>query len=167
MADRFDRRRLLLVAQCISAAGTVGLAIWVGLTGVDGLPGTWPIFAASGVIGLGYAVGISSMNGLIPALVEEPDLEDAIALNSASFTLARAIGPAVAGLIVAAAGAAWAFGINALTFIPLIFGVGGHPAPPYRAFRGGSVGACRFRLRSPEEVNAMAGAGDTDHWLVR
>lgn len=60
------------------------------------------------------------MNALIPALVEPPDLEDAIALNSSSFTLARAIGPALAGLIVAALGAAWAFGINALTFLPLI-----------------------------------------------
>ncbi len=120
LADRFDRRRLLLGAQVISAAGAVGIAIWVGLAGVDGLPGVWPLLAASGVIGLGYAIGISSMNALIPALVEEPDLEGAIALNSASFTLARAIGPAVAGLVVAAAGAAWAFGINAITFLPLI-----------------------------------------------
>ncbi|HEX6301786.1 MAG TPA: MFS transporter, partial [Acidimicrobiia bacterium] len=65
-------------------------------------------------------VGISAMNALIPALVEPDDLDDAIALNSASFTLARAIGPALAGLVVAALGAAWAFGINALTFLPLI-----------------------------------------------
>lgn len=120
LADRFDRRRLLMIAQVISAAGAVGLAIWVGLEGVEGLPGIWPVLAAGGIIGLGYALGISAMNALIPALVEEPDLEDAIALNSASFTVARAIGPAVAGLLVAAAGAAWAFGVNALTFIPLI-----------------------------------------------
>lgn len=120
LADRFDRRKLLILAQCISATGAVGLAIWVGLEGVAGLPGVWPVLAATGVIGLGYAVGISAMNALVPALVEPPDLEDAIALNSSSFTLARAIGPALAGLVVAAAGAAWAFGINALTFIPLI-----------------------------------------------
>ncbi len=120
LADRFDRRKLLILAQAISAAGAIGLAIWVGLEGVEGLPGVWPVLAASGVIGLGYAIGVSSMNALVPALVEPDDLEEAIALNSASFTLARAIGPAVAGLVVAAAGAAWAFGINALTFIPLI-----------------------------------------------
>lgn len=120
LADRFDRRKLLILAQAISASGAIGLAIWVGLEGVEGLPGVWPVLAATGVIGLGYALGISAMNALIPALVEPSDLEQAIALNSASFTLARAIGPAVAGLLVAAAGAAWAFGINALTFIPLI-----------------------------------------------
>ncbi len=120
LADSFDRRKLLILAQCISATGAVGLGIWVGLEGVEGLPGVWPVLAATGIIGLGYALGISAMNALVPALVEPPDLEDAIALNSSSFTLARAIGPALAGLVVAAAGAGWAFGINALTFIPLI-----------------------------------------------
>lgn len=120
LADRFDRRKLLILAQAISASGATGIAVWVGLTGVEGLPGIWPVLAAGGVIGLGYAVGISAMNALIPALVEPQDLEEAIALNSASFTLARAIGPAIAGLIVAALGAAWAFGINALTFLPLV-----------------------------------------------
>jgi MFS family permease len=120
MADRLDRRKLLILAQGISASGAIGLAIWVGLGGVEGLPGVWPVLAATGVIGLGYAVGISAMNALVPALVETTDLEEAIALNSASFTLARAVGPALAGIVVAAAGAVWAFGINALTFIPLI-----------------------------------------------
>lgn len=121
LADRFDRRKLLILAQGISAAGAVSLAIWVGLAGVEGLPGIWPVLAATGIIGLGYAVGISAMNALIPSLVDRPDLEDAIALNSTSFTLARTIGPALAGVVIAAAGAAWAFGINALTFLPLMF----------------------------------------------
>ncbi len=120
LADQYDRRRLLVAASAISAAGATGLAIWVGLAGVDGLPGVWPVLAASGVIGIGYALGISAMNALVPALVEPEDLEEAIALNSSSFTLARAVGPALAGLVVAAAGAAWAFGINVLTFLPLI-----------------------------------------------
>ncbi|MEX1281263.1 MAG: MFS transporter [Acidimicrobiia bacterium] len=120
LADRFDRRKLLLLAQVVSATGAVGLAIWVALTGVEGLPGVWPVFAASGIIGLGYAIGISAMNALVPALVEPRDLETAIAFNSASFTLARAIGPALAGIVVAALGAAWAFGINAVTFLPLV-----------------------------------------------
>jgi MFS family permease len=120
IADRVDRRRMLMLAQGISAAGAVGLAVWVGLQGVDDLPGVWPVLAATAVIGLGYAVGLSAMNALIPSLVEPRDLDGAIALNSASFTVARAVGPAVAGLVVAAAGAAFAFGINALTFVPLI-----------------------------------------------
>lgn len=120
LADRFDRRKMLVLAQIVSASGAVGLAVWVGLAGIEGLPGVWPVLAATGVIGLGYAIGVSAMNALVPALVERDDLESAIAMNSASFTLARAIGPALAGLVVAAFGAGWAFGINALTFLPLI-----------------------------------------------
>ena len=90
LADRLDRRKLLILATAISAAGAVGLAVWVGLSGVEGLPGVWPILAATAIIGLGYAIGISAMNALVPALVEREDLEEAIALNSSSFTLARA-----------------------------------------------------------------------------
>ena len=56
IADRVDRRKMLMTAQAISAAGAVGLAIWVGLQGVDELPGVWPVLAATGIIGIGYAV---------------------------------------------------------------------------------------------------------------
>jgi predicted MFS family arabinose efflux permease len=60
------------------------------------------------------------MNALIPSLVEVRDLDQAIALNSATFTVARAVGPALAGIVVASLGAAAAFGLNSLTFLPLI-----------------------------------------------
>jgi MFS family permease len=157
LADRFDRRKLLILAQAISASGAIGLALWVGLEGVDGLPGVWPVFAASGVIGLGYAVGISAMNALIPALVEPDDLHDAIALNSASFTLARAVGPALAGVVVAALGAAWAFGINALTFLPLIVILLVLRPRPIK--RSGGDGSVRAGLAYVRERKAML-------WLV-
>ena len=121
LADRLDRRKMLMSAQVVSALGALGLAVWVGFVGVDGLPGIWPVLAASGVIGVGFAIGISAMNALVPALVEPPDLDQAIALNSATFTVARAIGPALAGLVIASFGAATAFGANAITFLPLIF----------------------------------------------
>ncbi len=120
LADRLDRRKMLMLAQVVSAAGALGLALWVATVGVEGLPGIWPVLAASGVIGIGFAIGISAMNALIPALVDPPDLDQAIALNSATFTVARAIGPALAGVVIATFGAAFAFGANALTFLPLI-----------------------------------------------
>jgi MFS family permease len=120
LADRRDRRKLLMLAQAISASGALGLAIWVGLEGVEGLPGVWPVLAAAGVIGLGFAIGIAAMNALIPALVEPDDLDEAIALNSATFTVGRAVGPALAGVVIATMGAAFAFGANVFTFLPLI-----------------------------------------------
>lgn len=120
LADRLDRRKMLMSAQVISAVGALGLAVWVGAVGIEGLPGVWPVLAASGVIGLGFAIGISAMNALVPALVNRADLDEAIALNSATFTVARAIGPALAGVVIATFGAAVAFGANAFTFLPLI-----------------------------------------------
>lgn len=120
LADRLDRRKMLMAAQIVSASGALGLAVWVGAVGVDGLPGVWPVLAASGVIGLGFAIGISAMNALVPALVNRADLDQAIALNSATFTVARAVGPALAGVVIATFGAAVAFGANAVTFLPLI-----------------------------------------------
>lgn len=120
LADREDRRMVLLGGQATSAAGALALAVWVLVVGVEGLPGVWPVLAAAGVIGLGFAFSIAALNALTPALVPDEDLGSAIALNSASFTLARAFGPALAGVVVASAGAAAAFGANALTFLPLL-----------------------------------------------
>lgn len=120
LADRFDRRRLLLTAQVVGAIAAAALAVTVGVLGVDGLPGIWPILVATGVIGIGYAVSVPTLLSYVPALVPARDLDSAIALNSVSFTVARAIGPALAGIVVAAAGAAWAFGANAVSFIGLI-----------------------------------------------
>lgn len=120
LADRFDRRRLLLTAQVVGAVAAAALAVTVGVLGVDGLPGIWPILVATGVIGIGYAVSVPTLLSYVPALVPARDLDSAIALNSVSFTVARAIGPALAGIVVAAAGAAWAFGANAVSFLGLI-----------------------------------------------
>ena len=120
LADRFDRRRLLLTAQLLGATAAAALAIAVAVLGVDGLPGLWPILAATAVIGIGYAISVPTLLSYVPALVPARDLDTAIALNSVSFTVARAIGPALAGIVVAAAGAAWAFGLNAVSFLGLV-----------------------------------------------
>lgn len=120
LGDRVDRRRLLMVAQAISLVGATGLAVAVAVLGVDGLGGPLPVYAATLVIGLGYAVSVPLIQALVPQLVPAADLEPAIALNSVTFNLARALGPALAGLVIAQAGAATAFGVNAFTFVVLL-----------------------------------------------
>ena len=120
LADRFDRRRLLLGAQLLGATAAGALAVAVGVLGVEGLPGLWPILVATAVIGVAYAVSVPTLLSYVPALVPPRDLDTAIALNSVSFTVARAIGPAAAGIVVAAVGAAWAFGGNAVSFLGLV-----------------------------------------------
>ena len=118
--DRHDRRRLLILAQVISFVGAGGLALAVGILGIDGLGGPAPVYAATVVIGVGYALGVPMIQALVPQLVASRDLDGAIALSSVTFNLARAIGPALAGALIAAAGAGAAFGVNAASFLVFI-----------------------------------------------
>ncbi|MFP4635633.1 MAG: MFS transporter [Nitriliruptoraceae bacterium] len=113
MADRGDRRRQVVLGRLIAMAGSGGLALWIALVGVDGLPGPWPVIGTALVVGIGFVVGGPAMNALIPSLVRKDELATAIALNSVPFTLARATGPAIGALVAASFGAATAFGIAA------------------------------------------------------
>lgn len=115
-ADRTDLRRLLMVTQLVSGTAGAALAAWIGVAGVAGLPGAWPLIATSGVIGVAFAFSIPTHQALVASLVPPRDLEGALALNTVTFNLARAVGPALAGVAVATVGPAVTFGINALTF---------------------------------------------------
>ena len=117
VADRIERRRILLVSQYIqlASAGTLTLLVIYGLTHV------WPILCLSFVSGLAQAFGGPAYSALIPTLVEREDMPNAIALNSIQFNLAVALGPALGGITVARLGEAWCFGLNTLSFIaPII-----------------------------------------------
>ncbi len=120
VTDRVDRRRLLLASQLLSAAAAGGLAVWTALVGVEGLPGPWPVLAAALVIGVGYAFSVPAMQALVPALVPPRDLDAAIALNSVTFNVARAVGPALGAVALVALGPAAAFGVNTVSFLALI-----------------------------------------------
>jgi MFS family permease len=118
--DRMNRQRLLFAGQATAFGAASVLAVTVFATGVDGLPGPWPVYAATAVIGLGSAVVLPSLQAIVPALVRRADLDRAITLSSMTFNIARGIGPVLAGAVVATSGAQWAFGINAITFAPLL-----------------------------------------------
>ncbi len=120
LTDRVNRRWMLFVGQFIAFLGALGLAITVAVVGIDQLGGPWPIYVATGVIGIGAAIILPSLQAIVPALVRRADLDRAITLNSMTFNIARGIGPVAAGAVIAAFGAAWAFGINTITFIPLL-----------------------------------------------
>lgn len=120
VGDRMDRRRLLIGAQLVSLVGAGSLALAVTVLGVDGLGGPLPVYAATIVIGIGYAIGVPMIQALLPQLVPPRDLDSAIALSSVTFNLARAIGPGLAGALIAAAGVGAAFGVNALSFLVFV-----------------------------------------------
>ncbi len=116
IADRYDRRRLLVASQFVQMSCAFLLAGLIAF----GLVEIWHILALSFVAGTAQAFGGPAYQALIPSLVEPRDLSNAIALNSIQFNLARVIGPMLGGLALTALGAAWCFGLNGLSFVAVI-----------------------------------------------
>jgi MFS family permease len=116
IADRHDRRRLLLGSQYVqmtTAFTLAALVFWEQVT-------IWHILALSFTAGLAQAFGGPAYQSMIPSLVHKKDLPNAIALNSIQFNLARVFGPLLAGTTMAAFGAAMCFSLNALSFLVVI-----------------------------------------------
>jgi MFS family permease len=116
IADRHDRRRLLLTSQYVqmtTALILASLVFWNRIT-------IWHILALSFTAGIAQAFGGPAYQSLVPTLVERKDLPNAIALNSIQFNLARVFGPLLAGTTLAAFGTALCFGLNSLSFLVVI-----------------------------------------------
>ncbi len=111
--DLFDRRRLLLVTQglMLAAAAVLGALTLTGYTG------PWTLLWLTFALGLGATMNGPTWQAIMPDLVPKPELPAAIALNSVGFNLARAVGPALGGAVVAAVGAGAAFNLNAISFV--------------------------------------------------
>lgn len=132
-ADRFDRRRLLLVTQLGSTIVSLGLATlaWMGLASV------WVVIACTVVLGIGSAFAAPASMALIGDLVPREQLGSAIALNSMTFNLARAVGPTLAAVSVRTLGVPASFAINAGSYLLLVLALlVVHPAPRRLALRG-------------------------------
>ncbi len=116
LADGNDRRKVLLATQ--SAMAGAAFMLW----------GAWVldwrepvlILAIVALTGVFAGLNIPSWQAFVPALVPREDLASAITLNSTQFNAARAIGPALAGVLLAVAGPAWAFFLNGLSFIAVL-----------------------------------------------
>jgi predicted MFS family arabinose efflux permease len=117
VADRIERRKVLLASQYVQMASAATLTVLVAF----GLTHVWPILCLSFVSGLAQAFGGPAYSALIPTLVDREDMPNAIALNSIQFNLAVTVGPALAGQALAKLGEKWCFGLNALSFLaPII-----------------------------------------------
>jgi MFS family permease len=132
-ADRFDRKRLLLVTQIGSTVVSAGLAAlaWAGLARV------WVVIACAVVLGIGSAFAAPASQALLGDLVTREQLGSAVALNSMTYNLARAVGPALAAVSVRTLGIPASFAINAGSYLLLVLAlVVVHPAPRRLALRG-------------------------------
>ena len=116
IADRHERRRLLIGSQFVQMATAFALAALVYAGGVH----IWHILLLSFATGIAQAFGGPAYQALIPLLVKKDDLPNAIAFNSIQFNLARTIGPLLAALTLAAFGMAACFGLNGLSYLLVI-----------------------------------------------
>jgi MFS family permease len=116
LADVVDRRWLLLMTQGWMLIAAVALAV---LT-LAGLTGAWTLLLLTFALGLGAALNAPAWQAIVPELVPRSELAAAVSLNSVAFNIARALGPALGGIVVALAGSWAVFMLNAVSFLGII-----------------------------------------------
>ena len=161
-ADLIDRRKLIIG---LTLAMTASMALLAALVAADAAP-PLVVLALTLALGCAVAVAIPSFASMVPDLVPPSDLAGAVTLNGISINLARAIGPALAGLVIAVAGASVLFVVLAVVLTAIAGVLAAQPraasgAPPARgegvvaAIRAG----LRFARRSPELRSVLARSG--------
>ena len=116
VADRFDRRRILVFTQVWSA----GVVASLGLLTYANMMKPSYLIAAALMVGIAKAFSVPLQQSLVPSLVAPRDLQPAVALNSVTFNLSRAVGPMVGAVLITTVGFTWAFLINALSYLGLV-----------------------------------------------
>jgi MFS family permease len=117
LADMVDRRRLLMFTQAwmIVAAGALGILTLLHAVG------PWSLLAFTFLLGVGAVMNDPAWQAITPDVVSPAQHASAVALNSAGFNVARAVGPALGGLVVASAGSGWSFLLNAASFLGVVY----------------------------------------------
>ncbi len=138
LADRMDKRRLLLVTQTLIAL----VALVLGILDVTGAVAYWHVLVLAAALGVVTAVDTPVRQSFVVEMVGKDELTNAVAINSTIFNAGRIVGPAVAGVMIAAVGTGWAFVVNAASSIAVLTGLALmrtadlHPAPVVARARG-------------------------------
>jgi predicted MFS family arabinose efflux permease len=151
LADIFDRRRLLIGGQLwmLACAGALSIMTFAHVVTPAGL------LALTFGLGIGSALTFPAFQAIQPDLVPEHEFRQAFALSSLTFNVGRAVGPAIGGFVVAIAGAAWVFMLNAVSFVAIVavFVWWRRPEPevqsPAETFSGAMRAGLRYALHSP------------------
>ncbi len=115
-ADRFDRRRILVATQ----SAMFVLALTLGLLTLFGAVALWHVYVFALLLGCVTAFDAPASQTFVSELVGDRDLSNAVGLNSTSFNIARMVGPAIAGVLLASLGTGWAFMINAASYLAVL-----------------------------------------------
>jgi MFS family permease len=116
LADRFDRRKILLTFQ----GGNMGVAIALAVLWATGSLSVFLMGLLAFVGGTLGTLSFPAFQSMLASTVPPEDLESAVALNSLSLQVARFVGPAIAGVLLASAGPTWVFGLNAVSFLGVL-----------------------------------------------
>jgi MFS family permease len=156
-ADHLDRRKLLLFTQ--GAAGL--LALGLGLLTISGRVQLWHVYGFALLLGCVTAFDAPTRQAFVSDLVTDDDLANAVALNSASFNAARMLGPAAAGVLIAAVGEGALFLVNAASYAAVLVSLGflrvrelHVEARPART-RGSLLAGFRYVARRPDLVAVL------------
>jgi MFS family permease len=161
LADRFERRRYIIVCQ----VWMMGVAATLAVLAYTGQLTHWNLLALAFCMGLGNAMNAPAWHAVVPEIVSGPMLRPAIALNSAGFNLARTVGPVIGQILLSLVGVFLLFAINACTYIGVIFAMSRwrRPAEARAAQRReGFVEAARTGIafvRNSAELKAIFGRG--------
>ncbi|WP_197084829.1 MFS transporter [Saccharothrix sp. ST-888] len=161
LADRMPKRRLLVVTQGVMGLLAAGLAVMT----VSGTVTPYYVYAFALLLGLVTVVDNPTRQAFVSEMVGPKDLANAVSLNAANFQTARLVGPAVAGLLIAAVGSGWAFAVNALSFVAVIGGLLAmrgselRPVAPIAREKGQLREGLRYVKERPELLWPMVLAG--------
>ena len=151
VADRVDRRKLIVVTQSIMMLDTILLAVLVS----TGRANLVAISVLTFIVGAAWGFNGPAWQAFVPSLVPRESMVNAIALNSAQFSMARVIGPATAGFLVAALGAAPVFWINAGSYVAVLIALSVVRSRPVPERASGATGlgladGIRYAWRHPQ-----------------
>ena len=159
--DIVDRRKLILATE----AWMAGVALLLCVLTIGGFMSPWLLLVLTFALSAGDAFETPSWRSILPELVPREDLASASALNGIEFNFARAVGPALAGVVIAAAGVATAFVTNFIAFFGVILVVAKWKRPvrkltaPPETFTGATVAAIRYVRYSPAILTVVVRTG--------
>ncbi|MGH9027528.1 MAG: MFS transporter [Acidimicrobiia bacterium] len=152
LADRFDRKRILVVSQIMQAAG----AAVMGLLVVTDTATVANVTALSLVLGIGFTFQIPAMQALTPAIVPREDLSSAISIATATNSVTRVAGPLLAAAIIPLVGVEWVFWANAASFFVLIVAWAMAAIPPPPVVERGGLAALQEGVRFVRSTPTVA-----------
>src|SRR5271163_2030077 len=159
--DIVDRRKLILFTE----TWMMSVALLLVVLTIAGLMSPWLLLVLTFALSAGDAFEAPTWRAILPELVPKEDLAPASALNGIEFNLARAVGPALAGVVIATAGVAAAFVVNFVSFFGVIVVVARWKRParkqtaPPETFTGATVAAIRYVRNSPAIITVLGRTG--------